>query len=167
MIFPIKNIFISCSLFFAFSLQANAQTRFPEKCIGKWQGTMYIFHQGKIRDSVDVLLHIKPINDTAWTWKTEYLSARQPMIKDYVLRHVGGNKYVTDEGEGIELMNYQFDQQLLSTFETEGILLTANYRLQNGSLYFEVTSGKKLQLGNNVTSYSIDNLQQVMLHRIP
>ena len=122
-------------------LKADSQTLFPEKCLGTWRGMMHIFHYGQQRDSVPVVLTVKAIGPDSWSWKTEYRSAKMPMTKDYSIRVKDREKrvFITDEGDGIELTDYQTGDKLYSVFETSGILLTSSYELRGESLIFEVT----------------------------
>lgn len=143
-----------------------SQQLFGNRCAGTWQGEMYIYSKGKLVDSVSVQLTVAPINDSTWTWKTDYLSPKMPMTKDYKLVYKGRNEYVTDEGDGVELMNYCFANKLYSIFETEGITLTASYELIGEILVFEVTSGKKLEASNDVISITVDFLQRVVFERM-
>jgi hypothetical protein len=148
---------------------ANAQTLFPNKCIGNWKGIMKIYSKGILKDTVTVLLTIKKQTDTSWMWKTEYISAKTPVTKDYVLRLKDkiNNVYVTDEGDGIELKDYLFDDKLYSVFETEGILLTSFYELMGKQLFFEVTSGKKIvEDVKEVRNYAVSNVQKVIFVKI-
>jgi hypothetical protein len=73
--------------------------------------------------------------------------------------------YVTDEGNGIELMDYYFNNKLYSVFETHGVMLTSSYELQGNQLIFEVSSGKKLDENKEVNNYSVLNLQRVIFKR--
>ena len=150
------------------SLKTNAQS-FPDKCAGKWIGMMYIYKHGVIRDSVKVVLTVSKIKDVpAWNWKTEYLSSKLPMTKDYILRLKDSTKqwYITDEGGGVELHDYVFGNKLYTIFETEGVMLTSSYELINDKLVFEVTSGKKIFATNNgITNYTVENLQRVEFSR--
>ena len=162
--------FLFCILLFVFlfCLNTSAQS-FPDKCAGKWSGTMYMYKHGVIRDSVKVVLTISKMRDVpAWSWKTEYLSDKMPMTKDYILRLKDAAKqwYITDEGGGVELNDYVFGNKLYTVFETEGVMLTSSYELINDKLVFEVTSGKKIVGSNNgITNYSVENLQRVELRR--
>ena len=92
------------------------------------------------------------------------------MVKDYVLRTRDAAKglYLTDEGGGVELMDYLFGNKLYSVFETSNIVLTATYELRSpNELVFEVTSGKKVSEGSpDVINYSVDNLQRVIFKKI-
>jgi hypothetical protein len=160
-----KKLLVICSLLFA--LQSNAQF-FGDKCAGKWRGIMQIFSYGKLKDTVSVVLTVKKINDTAWSWKTEYLSAKMPITKDYVLRLTNKDKahYITDEGEGVILSDYLVDNRLYSVFETEGVMLTSYYELKGNQLAFEVTSGKKVgEPQGGVTGYSTDFVQKVVFRK--
>lgn len=165
-----KIIFLSLCFFFVFSATQGQHT-FVEACLGNWKGTMYIYSRGVLKDSVLVkFTAAKTEKPDAWTWKTEYLSSKQPMVKDYVLRTRDAAKglYLTDEGGGIELMDYLFGNKLYSVFETSNIVLTATYELRSpNELVFEVTSGKKISEGSpDVINYSVDNLQRVIFKKI-
>jgi hypothetical protein len=146
-------------------------TPFVNACIGKWQGTMYLFKEGQLRDSVRVRLSVATTPDPkAWSWKTEYLSAKTPMTKDYTLRLKDAEKhvYVTDEGGGVELYDYLFGNKLYCVFETGGIMLTSSYELRGDELIFEVSSGKKVEAPSvGVVNYATSNLQRVVFRRIP
>jgi hypothetical protein len=155
--------------FIVLMFKVNAQTDFITKCIGKWHGTMYIYASGKLRDSVKVELTIaKTDTPNLYTWKTEYKSEKMPMVKDYKMKlsDTKPNCFITDEGDGIELENYLFNDKLYNIFETEGIMLTSSYECVNENLVFEVTSGKKTENSNkDVINYSVLNLQRVVFSR--
>lgn len=149
---------------------AVAQKDFAERCSGTWKGTMQIYAHGQLKDSVRVQLTVASRPDNSWTWKTEYLSDKRPMVKDYILRLSDSTKqvYITDEGDGIQLYDYRFGNKLYSVFETEGILLTSSYELREKELIFEVSSGKKQPAaGKEVINYSVDFLQRVVFYRDP
>jgi hypothetical protein len=157
-------------LFFVFSLfPLSGQSSFPEKWLGAWSGIMQIYSKGALTDSLPIKLYISKTNaaDT-FIWKTEYLSEKFPMVKDYklVLFDVAKGVYLTSEGDGINLWDYLFDQKFYSVFETQGILLTSTYELKGNQILFEVTSGKELVTENGVKSYSVLNLQRALLTKI-
>jgi hypothetical protein len=162
-----KNIFLILIAMISITM-VHAQS-FPEKCIGTWNGVMRMYSRGTLKDSVKVVLTVaKGSQPNEWTWKTEYLSEKFPMTKDYVLRLKDAEKniYVTDEKNGIELIDYLFDNKLYSLFETENIFLTSSYELRGKELIFEVTSGKKTGASDQpVTNYSVDNLQRVVFKK--
>jgi hypothetical protein len=160
--------FIAFCILFSW-LSLNAQTSFPEKCLGIWTGTMHIYNRGSLVDSVTIKLNVTRTNapDT-FVWKTEYLSEKFPMVKDYklVISDAGKGVFITDEGDGIILMDYLFENKLYSVFETQGILLTSTYEWLGNQIIFEVTSGKELQTTHGVKSYSILNLQKAILRKM-
>ena len=156
-------------LFSCCVLKIHAQDNFANKCIGKWEGMMYIYGKGQLRDSVPVELLVQKTNqDTVWKWKTSYLSKTMPAVKDYnlILKDSKSQTYATDEGDGIQLMDYQFNNKLYSVFETHGVMLTSSYELQGNQLIFEVSSGKKFEDKKEVTNYSVLNLQRVVFKKV-
>lgn len=143
-----------------------AQHDYVRKCEGVWTGKMYMHKWGALRDSVDIKLTIAPETGETWTWKTEYLSPKMPMTKDYKLRVKDASKhiYVTDEGEGVELTTYLNGVKLYNVFETGGIMLTATYECAGSSVTFEVTSGKPENTTHpDIKNYSVDFLQRAVL----
>ncbi len=165
-----KSLYIILSWLLVHSTGVFAQSIiFPDKVIGTWKGMMYMYKHGTIKDSVLVRLTIAKHTDAnAWSWKTEYLSAQRPAVKDYVLRlkDATKNQYVTDEGGGVELTDYLVGNKLYSVFETGGFLLTSSYELIGERLIFEVTSGKKENSTHpEIATYSTDNLQRVVFKR--
>jgi hypothetical protein len=163
-----KRIWV-CILLFQIMQTANAQKHFAELCEGVWQGKMYMYSFGKIKDSVEVVLSIQKTKDPeAYQWKTDYLSKKWPITKNYLLKRIDIEKgwYETDEQNGIVLKDYLIDNKLYSIFETEGMILTSSYTLINDVLVFEVTSGKKENSGQkNVDNISVDHLQRVYFKR--
>jgi hypothetical protein len=147
-----------------------SQIYFPDKCKGNWKGVMYIYQKGVLKDSVGILFSVTPEERNNWNWKTEYLSNKFPLIKNYTLKleDTTSNRYVVDEGGGILLYDYLYDNKLYAVFETHDILLTSTYELKNDNeLIFEVTSGKKLsgKTTDEVLNYSVESLQRVVLRK--
>lgn len=138
---------------------------------GVWQGKMYMYRAGKVKDSVQIRLTVAPTaSANEWIWKTEYLSPTIPVVKDYKMRmnDPAGNVLVVDEGDGIELLTYRFNQKLFNVFETSGFMLTSTYELINETIIFEVSSGTKVPSEQSaVTNYTVMNLQRAVLQRIP
>jgi hypothetical protein len=155
-------------LLFFISHLSHSQT-FPKSWEGVWKGTMYMYHHGKIRDSVYVRLTIAATDRPGeWIWRTDYLSSQMPMTKDYKLKvkDPSKNVYVTDEGNGLELTTYHTGQKLYNVFETSGVMLTSSYELRENELIFEVTSGRKqVATHPDVTNYSVDHIQRVVLKK--
>ena len=166
----IKNLIFTSTYIFFSSIFMNlcAQENFADKCEGKWKGTMYIYGKGQIRDSVPVELIVQKTSlPLTWVWKTNYLSNKNPIEKNYklVLKDTASQTYLIDEGDGVELWSYYFINKLYSVFETHDVMLTSSYELQGDELIFEVTSGKKIEDRKEVTNYSVLGLQRVIFKR--
>lgn len=101
--------------FLILALNVYAQQLFADQCIGVWKGTMQLYAKSMLMDSVPVVLTVKKQTDTSWMWKTEYLSTKLPMTKDYVLRLKDKKNqiYVIDEGQGVELIEFFVCQSTL------------------------------------------------------
>lgn len=148
---------------------AFGQQHFPDRCVGTWEGTMHIWARGAVRDSVPIRLTIARQNDSTWTWRTDYLSTRQPMTKDYLLRLVDAatQRYATDERDGILLDGWVYGNKLYEVFETGPILLTSTYDLQAPNrMVFEVTAGSKQDVRVEVTSHPVTSVQRAVLQRV-
>lgn len=142
---------------------------FPEKCLGVWEGVMYIYGQSVLIDSVNIKFTAAK-TDTAGTfiWKTEYLSPKTPMVKDYklILEDAGKGLYILDEGNGVKLTEYTINNKMYSLFKVDDIYLTSSMEIVNDQLIFEVTSGKELNEVQGVTNYSFSYVQRVVMDRI-
>ena len=144
----------------------------PQRCIGQWAGTMYIYQQGRLADSVAIRFSVAPLapDSSRLQWRMQYVHAtRPPLTKDYVLQQLGPGQYQTDEGNGIMLHDYLVGAKLYSQFETGGYQLTASYELLPGGqeLLFEVTSGQALPgpADSPVKSIAVTSVQRVLLRR--
>lgn len=142
-----------------------SQRNFGLQCVGDWKGTMHIYNEGILTDSIRVVLEVRQQDDSVFRWKMHYLSEKNPMNKDYHLVYKDGNYYQIDEGYGIKIDAYLFVNRLVSVFEAEGILLTSVYELSKDELYFEVSSGTKEESDAEVKSYHVGFLQNVRLKR--
>ena len=86
--YNIKKLIFTSTYIFLSSICMNlyAQEYFADKCEGKWKGTMYIYGKGQIRDSVPVELTVQKTSlPLTWVWKTNYLSNKNPIEKNYKL----------------------------------------------------------------------------------
>lgn len=146
-----------------------AQTSFPDRCSGAWEGWMHIYSKGVLRDSVRVRHVVNPIDSSSWTWRTEYLSDKLPMVKDYVLRALGkaGIEYVIDEGGGIEIPMHLVGNRLYGIFETQGILLTASDELTPEGLILEVVSARRVSQSDSlVNNFQVNAVQRALLKKM-
>ena len=148
------------------SISMAQNKNFVQRCEGTWQGTMFMYAYGNLRDSVTIRLTVQPFAGEAghWYWKTEYLSEKMPMTKDYTLVQQSDYVFELDEGDGVTLLNYVHGNKMHSLFEVAKTWLTASYELVNESLIFEVTSGTKSKdKSKGVTNYTVDFIQRATL----
>jgi hypothetical protein len=90
------------------------------------------------------------------------------MIKDYklVIDDLDKGRYKLDEGDGVELIQYNVNNKLYSLFKVNDIWLTATTQLLDDKLIFEVTSGKESNEFKAITNYSFTNVQRVIMTKI-
>jgi len=160
---------VTVFIFLSVDNRSFAQPHFASTCEGKWEGIMYLYARGQLKDSVPVELLVQKTSiPGTWIWKTNYLSSSYPMEKNYqlVLTDSVSQSYLTDEGDGVVLWNYLFNNKLYSVFEVQGVTLTSSYEVNGDQLIFEVTSGKKLEEKGEVTNYSVLNLQRVVFKKV-
>lgn len=162
-----KHLFPIIGLFF-FSVCLQAQISFPEMCLGTWKGTMFIYSEGELKDSVASELIIDETEDPkVYTWKTVYHSPDKDIVKDYkfIIHDSIPNMYILDEGDGITLKEYRYGNKLFSVFEVQGNLLTSFYEFKDDELIFEIISGKTLDKTEGVTNYPVLFWQRAVYRR--
>ena len=141
---------------------------FPERCLGVWEGTMHIYNYNKLRDSVKVRFTAAKTDIVGvYIWKTEYLSPKTPVVKDYklIIDDINEGRYILDEGNGIKLIEYNVNNKLYSLFKVNDIYLTSSTELLDEQLIFEVTSGKAFNEKQGITNHSFTNVQRVVLQK--
>lgn len=160
-------------LLFASTLLSSASYKdlFPTACEGTWKGTLMIYAQGSLKDSIPSTFTVGRIDDSTWTWRTEY-HASQPIVKDYVLKLSDANTghYILDEKNGIDLDAHRVGPSLYSMFEVEEKVLTSTYTLlDKNKLLFQITFGvpDAEKTGNDITNYKITTVQKAYLTKQP
>lgn len=160
-------------LFIALNLVAVSFASFPERCEGVWSGQMKIHAYGNLIDSVNIEFTVEKIVDeswpTGWIWKTNYLSEKMPMTKDYKLfaHTTRADIFLLDEGNGVILTNYVTADKMYSVFKVGKTWLTSSYEFIGDKLVFEVTSGTvSKEKSKGVTNYTTDFVQRVELIKV-
>ncbi len=142
---------------------------FPEKCLGVWEGTMFLYKYNNIHDSVQVTFTAaRTENDSLFIWKTEYHSSTIEVVKDYKLKLDDSEKgrYILDEGDGIQLIEYNVGNKLYCMFKLDDTYFTSSTELIGENLVFEVTSGKEENETQGIQNFSFTNVQRVVLTRV-
>jgi len=142
---------------------------FPEKSLGVWEGVMKMYTLGTLRNSVKVrFTAAKTGTIGSYIWKTEYLSAKKTMVKDYklVVDDISKGHYVLDEGDGVKLRVYNVENKIYSLFKVDDIYLTSSTELVGDQLIFEVTSGKEIDEIQGIKNYAFTYVQRVVMHKV-
>lgn len=149
---------------------AIGQNSFTDKAIGVWRGQMSIHQKGVKVDSVDIEFTVaKTDTSGVWVWKTQYLSVKYPILKDYLLRlkDKSTSHYIIDEGDNLVLDCHIIGDKMYSTFETNGNLLTASYEFINDKFIFEVTMARRNPKAHpTVDTYYTSVVQRVVMERV-
>ena len=152
----------------ACTLLVSAQTTEITHYEGTWTGTMNIYKADVLIDTVNVVHTIQPLKENVWTWKTEYFSSSNPLVKDYKIIKSDSipNEFIIDEGDGLLLYLYAFGDKMISSFETGGFLINSTDYFMGDHLIFEITSARvRDQNHADVKNYVTSNLQRVVLMR--
>lgn len=164
----LKLFFISLLIFTLFtSMQVTAQIFSPNRCIGSWEGKLYIFGNGIVVDSVTVSLDVKKEQEHVWQWHLKYLSEKAPIEKNYKFKSIDTSKhfYIIDEGNGTELNVAVAGNKAFTVFGIDALILTSTYTLENNQLIFEVTSSKREEGQKDVVNYKTVAVQHVVFKR--
>jgi len=155
-------------LFLGFgSYKLNSQTQFIKSICGEWEGTIFIYNKNHV-DSVNAKLTIAETDTVnCWTWRTEYSDYRNT-LKDYRIVYESDNKFFIDEGDGIKLSTYLYDNKLYSFFEAEQFKITATYEhTTDDKLIFEIIiANNPTELVDEITDYQTNGIQKVIFSRI-
>jgi hypothetical protein len=133
-------------LFFlvSFNLQAQNSFLFPNDCLGRYSGTMYIEYMGKgIVDSAHVELEFsKTDKDFEWNYFNTIENERYGKVeKKYTLIKDEAKKglFILDENNGIQIEHTNIGRNLYSTFEVQGNLIFYSLEcIDNQTLYYKI-----------------------------
>ena len=163
----IRNLFLLALT--TITIHSFAQSTFPDRCVGHWEGRMVWWAQGLARDTVPVEMDIVPLDDTlGWSWKTVYITPNQSIVKDYRLfpDPEQEHAFLLDEGDGIVLASFVFGDRMYSSFEVSGNWIQSCYILDGDQLNLELTAGMKAEMtAEEIQNYSVGTLQWSELYR--
>jgi hypothetical protein len=141
---------------------------FPQRCEGTWNGNLTILKKGIPTDTVPVKLSVAPIPHTnRHTWKTEYLSEKYPVVKNYEMVPSDSmpHTFILDEKNDIYLYLFQTNNKLHGQFSVNGNMLYSTYELRGEQLYFEIATFQPLNNTKGVENYQLINLQKAIFTR--
>jgi len=170
----LSNLFrILCTCFLIVQgFTSQAQEHFIDKCEGVWEGSLEMYNaksQEASSEKPKVTFTVQTIiEDSLWTWRTDYESERFGHItKDYklVAKDVKKGMYLLDEGDNLILDQRVIGTKMYSVFEVENMVLSASYELIGEHLIFEVLSSPRSKDTTAVISHTLGNMQRVTLSR--
>jgi len=139
---------------------------FPDDWLGIWEGTLDIYKNQKIVQTVPMTLeHLKTDTSGVYIWAIIYgedkVSGRRPY--ELKTKDVSKGHYIADEKNGILLDGYIFANKYISHFEVMGNQLTSIYERTGDSLIFEiiVNSSTPIQITGNVKAEGEETIPEV------
>lgn len=133
--YPMRHMLLIA--FLLASLLGNAQ--FPQTWIGSYSGTMYLSGANGVYDSLNIELHIQPIeNSPSWTYKMLYKSARfGESSKNYVILK-DSTGYLMDEQNGILIEMMYSNNVFYEFFEVNEMYFACTMRKMEKGILFEI-----------------------------
>lgn len=126
--------------------QGKGKNRFPQDWTGVWKGPMQWQQAGTAAPMrVEMELHILPDSlPGRWQFKIVYVREGKRDERPYLLVAQDSNyiHFVTDEQNSILLDTWRFDNELISRFQVNQMMLTSVYRLEGKRIYSSIISGR-------------------------
>lgn len=169
-----RILLVLISIAFAVSCFAQSNFTFNENdWLGVWKGKLQIINGAKKSEVGMTLAITKTDSPQRYGWKTTYGEDASKMEKNYFIypKDMEKGQWILDEDNTILLDTYFADNEFVSFFETQNILLSSRYELKDGVIYFEVLSAQKEKQSKSgtgkeeVISYPIYALQKAELKK--
>lgn len=177
--------FLGVTLSFASFGQGNLSDSklsytFPDDWLGTWEGTLEIYSNSTLKQSVQMALYNEPTDTVdVYRWAIRYGDNPDEGLRDYKLRVVDKTRghYVVDEMNSIYLDSYLVLNKLIAPFEVQGNMLQSVYERSCDHLIFEITVSdtKPARLSGNtefdkesipeVKSYNVKTYQRAVLNK--
>jgi hypothetical protein len=144
---------------------------FPDDWLGIWEGTLDIYKNQKIVQSVPMRLeHLKTDSSGVYIWAIIYGEDKVNGRRSYELKpkDISKGHYVVDEKNGILLDGYVFANKYISNFEVMGNQLTSIYERNGDYLIFEiiVNTTAPIQITGNVKTEGEETIPEVKSFQI-
>ncbi|MEM9991458.1 MAG: hypothetical protein AAF738_06805, partial [Bacteroidota bacterium] len=178
-----RNVIVFFSFLLMSVLNAQSDTLdFPADWVGEWKGALHIYTGAGLQQTVDMELHILPIDtSTAYTWTIIYGEDKVAGQRPYQLKTVDAQKghYRVDEQNSILLDAYLLGGKLFERFSVMGNLLLATTEVRDETMYYEIVSGTETSIQTTgdtvvkgdtippVAAFSLKVRQCATLKRIP
>ena len=185
---------LSANVFWSCNPEVNAQDEtevkkttsdqmddsFPQDWLGEWAGTLNIYRDTGLVQTLPMQLHVHPIEESEnFTWTIIYGEDLKKGARNYELQTVNASKgqYLIDEKNSIKIESYYFQNKLVSWYSVANNLIYISYEKQDDELHIEVVAGKQEAVsttGNTkdgeeeipeVITYPVGTLQKGILKR--
>ena len=158
-----------------FAVQGQDAVSFPAAFVGKWQGQLHWYADGKVQQ-VPVQLHIAATDSGFYHWQLQYGTEGND-VRPYALLPVdaAAGHWRMDERNSIVLDCWWKGNKLHSVFSLNQVTIMATYWLQQGNLYLEYTSFGRNAITHSggtgiapaVESYKVLSRQHAVLRKQP
>lgn len=103
--------------------------------LATYKGQYYFIQAGQ-KVNLDLELKIEKLNDSTWKWLMVYAGGE--MKKDYQLIKKGADQFELDEQNGIRLMGYFVDGQLIFSYSVDSIWYTVSYEIGDKEIRYRI-----------------------------
>ena len=167
-------IFISS---FSFAQKVKVEKPFPLDFIGKWQGKLKWYSNGKFKTAFTMRLTVQPTDSAGkYTWQIVYGDDKKDN-RPYFLRAIDTAKghWVVDEDDGIKIDTYIAGNNAHSAFTVGNSTIVDNYSVSGNTMTVEfftvllkelTKSGLGTEDVPNVDSYKVVSFQKGELKKI-
>lgn len=125
----------------------KAKEKFPESWFGEWTGTLEIFNNKGLTQSIPMTCLMSPTDTPGvFNWNIIYGEDRVKGLRPYLLRTIDASKgqYLCDEMNTIKMESYLLGTKLFCNYTVAGNWITSTYEKQgNDKMVFEIIFGKE------------------------
>jgi hypothetical protein len=174
-----KNILV-CLLFvssFSFAQKVKVEKPFPANFVGKWQGKLKWYSNGKYKMDFTMRLNILPTDTVGkYTWQIIYGEDKKDN-RPYFLQAVDTAKghWIVDENDGVKIDTYVSANTASSAFTVMNSTIMDSYTVDGNTMAVEFftillkesnTNGQGTTENPKVESYKIASMQKGVLKKI-
>ena len=124
----------------------TAKQKFPESWFGEWTGTLEIFNNKGLSQSIPMTCLMSKTNEAGvYNWNIIYGEDRVKGLRPYLLRTIDAAKgqYLCDEMNTIKMESYLLGNKLFCSYIVAGNWITSTYEKQGDKMIFEIIFGKE------------------------
>ena len=172
--------FFFCLIFistFSLAQKSTVEKSFPSNFIGKWQGKLKWYSNGKFKMEFTMRLNVQPTDSVGkYTWQIIYGDDKKDN-RPYFLRAVDTAKghWVVDENDGIKIDSYVAGNSIHSAFTVQNSTIMDNYTVHGKTMdieFFTILLKESNKTGQGteehpfVDSYKVVSYQKGVLKKM-